>query len=426
MTHRKRVEWARLDNASKIFPAVRSSKDTKVFRLSCELTEDVDEALLQHALDLTMESFPLFRSVLRRGVFWYYLEISELVPSVEKESHPICAPIYLGDRRNLLFRVFYFHNRISIEVFHALTDGAGAVTFLQSLVYEYLLLKQREEFSGAIPKLDFKSPVSSKMDDSFEKHFTGITEPGQGDDDWTRPGGERAYQIKGVKLGENRTKLIEGSMSVRSLLDLSHKYNTSLTIFLASLLLCSIHEEMPHKKKNRPVVLSVPVDLRQFFKSATTRNFFFTMKVGYHFKDGAYDFHDVIDTVSKAFADNLTEEYLRGRLDKLVSLERNPFIRLIPLPLKDLVLRIAAKIKDGGFSSSISNLGRISMPAGLEPFIRQFSVCVSAPRPQVTMCSYQDRAVISFTSPFRETDIQRVFFRFLAKQGIEIEISSND
>ncbi len=66
------------------------------------------------------------------------------------------------------------------------------------------------------------------------------------------------------------------------------------------------------------------------------------------------------------------------------------------------------------------------MPAGLEPFIRQFSVCVSAPRPQVTMCSYQDRAVISFTSPFRETDIQRVFFRFLAKQGIEIEISSND
>lgn len=426
MTQRKRVEWARLDNASKIFPAVRSSKDTKVFRLSCELTEDVDEPLLQSALDLTMENFPLFRSVLRRGVFWYYLEISELVPSVEKESHPICAPIYLGDKRNLLFRVFYFHNRISIEIFHALTDGVGAVTFLQSLVYEYLLLKHREGFSGAIPTLNFKSPVSSKMDDSFERHFTGITEPGQGVDERTRLGGERAYQVKGVKLGENRTKLIEGSMSVSSLLTLSHKYNTTLTVFLASLLLCSIHGEMPHKKKKYPVVLSVPVDLRHFFRSATTRNFFFAMKVGYHFKSGAYDFHNVTDTVSKAFADSLTEEYLRNRLDRLISLERNAFIRLIPLPLKDLLLRVAAKIKDGGISSSISNLGKISMPAELEPFIRQFSICVSAPRPQITMCSYQDRAVISFTSPFRETDIQRAFFRFLAKQGIEIEISSND
>lgn len=426
MTQRKRVEWARLDNASKIFPAVRSSKDTKVFRLSCELTEDVDEVLLQNALDLTMESFPLFRSVLRQGVFWYYLEISDLIPTVEKESNPICSPIYFGDKRNLLFRIFYFHNRISIEIFHALTDGIGALTFLQSLVYEYLLLKHGEEFSGAMPTLDYRSPVSSKMDDSFEKHFTGIKGPGKSINKQTRKGSEKAYHIKGVKLDENRTKLIEGSMSVSSLLDLSHKYNTTLTVFLASLLLCSIHEEMALKRRKYPVVLSVPVDLRHFFRSATSRNFFFTMKVGYHFKNGAYDLNDVIDTVSKAFTDNLTEEYLRNRLDRLMSLERNPFIRLIPLPLKDLFLRIASKIKDGGISSSISNLGKISMPADLEPFIRQFSVCVSAPRPQVTMGSYKDRAVISFTSPFRETDIQRAFFRFLAKEGIEVEISSND
>ena len=426
MTQRKRVEWARLDNASKIFPAVRSSKDTKVFRLSCELTEDVDEVLLQNALDLTMESFPLFRSVLRQGVFWYYLEISDLVPTVAKESNPICAPIYFGDKRNLLFRIFYFHNRISIEVFHALTDGVGAITFLQSLVYEYLLLKHSKEFSGGMPTLNYKSPISRKMDDSFEKHFTGIKEPGQSENAPIKIGGEKAYRIKGVKLDENRTKLIEGSMSVGSLLDLSHKYNTTLTIFLASLLLCSIHEEMPLKKRTYPIVLSVPVDLRHFFQSATSRNFFFTMKVPFHFDKGNYDFANVIDAVSKAFTDNLTEKYLRDRLDRLISFERNPFIRLIPLPLKDLLLRIIARFKYSEITSSISNLGRITMPAEMEPFIRQFTVCVSAPRPQVTMCSFKDRAVISVTSPFRETDIQRTFFRFLTKQGIDIEISSND
>ncbi len=150
------------------------------------------------------------------------------------------------------------------------------------------------------------------------------------------------------------------------------------------------------------------------------------MKVPFHFGNGTYDFVNVIDAVSKAFTDNLTENYLRDRLDRLISFEQNPFIRLIPLPLKDLLLRLVARFKYSEITSSISNLGRISMPEEMEPFIRQFTVCVSAPRPQVTMCSYKDRAVISFTSPFRETDIQRTFFRFLTKQGIQIEISSND
>ncbi len=426
MTHRKRVEWARLDNASKIFPAVRSSKDTKVFRLSCELTEVVDAGLLQQATDLTLESFPMFRSVLRQGVFWYYLEISDLVPLVFEESNPVCAPIYFGDRRNLLFRVFTFHNRINVEVFHALTDGIGALAFLRSLVHEYLLLKHGECFSGInLPERN-RSPVSRKMDDSFTRHFTGRREfLGRKKD--TRSGSrEKAYQIRGVKLEENRTSLIEGSMSVKSLLGLAHKYNTTMTVFLTSLLLCSIYEEMPLNKKHQPVVLSVPVDLRHFFPSETSRNFFSTMKVGHHFSGVDYDFNQVVHSVSKAFTDNLTHDYLRVQLDRLISLEHNPLIRLIPLFLKNLVLRIAAGIKNRGVSSSLSNLGIVSMPPELSPFIRQFSACTGAARPQITMCSYQDRTVISFTSPFRETDIQRSFFRFLTGQGIEVQISSND
>jgi len=65
------------------------------------------------------------------------------------------------------------------------------------------------------------------------------------------------------------------------------------------------------------------------------------------------------------------------------------------------------------------------MPQEFDPYIRQFSVFTSARRPQITMCTYGDRLVISFASPFKETDIQRTFFQFLAKKGIEIEISSN-
>ena len=144
LKQRKKIEWSRLENASKIFPALANYKDTKVFRLVCELFEDVDGQILQKALDATIKTFPLYRAVMRRGIFWCYLESRDLQPKVEVESTYVCAPLYFKDRRNLLFRVSYFNKRINLEVFHALSDGLGALKFLENLMYHYLNLKHDE------------------------------------------------------------------------------------------------------------------------------------------------------------------------------------------------------------------------------------------------------------------------------------------
>ena len=114
MKYSKSVEWNKLDNASKYFPATANELDTKVFRLSCELYEMIDPNILQKALNKTIESFPFFKSILRRGVFWYYFESSDLIPEVSEESLSICAPIYNKNTKNLLFRVFYYHKRITL------------------------------------------------------------------------------------------------------------------------------------------------------------------------------------------------------------------------------------------------------------------------------------------------------------------------
>ena len=47
-----------------------TSSDTKVFRMSAELTDSVDPLLLQRALDEVYENYVLYHSVLRRGFFW--------------------------------------------------------------------------------------------------------------------------------------------------------------------------------------------------------------------------------------------------------------------------------------------------------------------------------------------------------------------
>ena len=80
----------------------------------------------------------------------------------------------------------------------------------------------------------------------------------------------KAYRIRGARLDENRIKVIEGTMSAKAVLDEAHKYNTTLTVFLSALLLLSIYKDMPVRRKGTPLVLSIPINLRQFFKSETS------------------------------------------------------------------------------------------------------------------------------------------------------------
>ena len=50
--------WYRLDNAGKLYPAIRGSRRTTVFRLSADLTAPVHVGRLQDALDRLMPRFP--------------------------------------------------------------------------------------------------------------------------------------------------------------------------------------------------------------------------------------------------------------------------------------------------------------------------------------------------------------------------------
>ena len=136
-----RPAWVRLDNASNIFLAARSDADPKVFRISAEMEHDVDPLLLQAALEEIYDRYPLYHAVMRRGVFWYYLQDSDLRPVVTQEDEHTCAALYQVDRRSLLFRVVHHERRISLEVFHALSDGTGALWFLTDLLDSYLRLR---------------------------------------------------------------------------------------------------------------------------------------------------------------------------------------------------------------------------------------------------------------------------------------------
>lgn len=65
--------WRRLDNAAKLFPAASSKRDTRVFRFYCELKEDIQQEILQKAVDRTLKNIRSFCPCCERdcsGIIW--------------------------------------------------------------------------------------------------------------------------------------------------------------------------------------------------------------------------------------------------------------------------------------------------------------------------------------------------------------------
>ncbi|MBC8571158.1 hypothetical protein [Zongyangia hominis] len=419
MKQRKSNTWSRLDNAAKIFPSTTTKRDTKVFRFACELYELVDPIVLQQALDETMTHFPLYQSMMTRGLFWYYLEPCSQKPLVKLEAKPPLGPLYDANRKGLLFEVTYYRNRISLEVFHALSDGTGAMEFLRVLVYHYLIHKHGDTLGAAVPAMDYDASASQQSADSFAKYYNREGRQERHRTQW-------AHQLRGPRLSENRLRIIEGVAPVKDVLRKAHENHATLTVFLGAVLLCAIGEEMAVRDKKRPAVLTVPVNLRKYFDSQSARNFFSVINVGYDFRSGSGEFADVVEHLERGFAQMLTHEKLSERINMLAAIEHNFLVRLVPLALKDVVLRIADDFAAKEITASLSNIGRVTMPRELTPYIRLFDVFASTDILQICVCSFEENLTMSFSSAFVSTDVQRRFFRTLTGMGIPVTIAANE
>ena len=133
-------KWRKLDNTGKLFPLVSSESLSNVFRIAVTLKEEINREILQQALEDILPQFESFRVRLRRGLFWYYFETNHRKILVEKEDAYPCQYISHKVSPYYLLRVSYYSTRINVEIYHALSDGLGAVNFAKFIfMLSYLL-----------------------------------------------------------------------------------------------------------------------------------------------------------------------------------------------------------------------------------------------------------------------------------------------
>ena len=425
LTGKRKLRWMRLDNAAKIFPAAKRRHWNNVFRLSVTLNAKIDVDVLQSALDVTVRRFPSIAVRLRRGMFWYYIEEIESAPLVKKDvSHPL-ERMPFDDIRRCAFRVLYYENRIAVEFFHALTDGNGGLIFLKTLTAEYLLQK----YNAQIPDTDgvwdrLEEPDESEFEDSFIKNAGDVCLKRQD---------RKAYRVTGIPEKDGYLHVTTGTLSVDDVSSISKSYDASITAFLTAVMIASIieiqSEKVKNKKKFKPVSVQIPVNLRKFFQSKTVRNFVMVANIGVDPKMGEYTFDEIIRIVKYQMGLDITKKNMQAAFTTNVKTEKNIFLKIVPLFIKNIAMKaVFNNVGESTACLSLSNLGDTKLPDAMDKYVNRFDFVIGAQAAAPYNCgviSYKGKLNISIVRNTVEPELERHFFTYLRRMGLNVRIESN-
>ncbi len=424
-TEKKTLRWVRLDNAAKIYPAAQRKNWSNVYRQSVTLREEVDKELLQSALDVTVKRFPSIAARLRKGVFWYYLQQIEKAPKVRDEySYPLTF-MSKAEMRNCAFRVIVYRNRIAVEFFHSLTDGTGALVFLKNLTAEYL----EQKYGISVPLEDGilnrrEEPKEEELEDCFSK-YAGAVSASRKD--------TNAWHMSGEPQTDGFLHLICFRIPLVEALEQAHRYQVSLTVFFSAAMMKALlklqEEKNPERKKQKRIKLLIPVNLRRLFPSSTLRNFAMYTIPELDPRMGDYSFEEICRVIYHKIGTDVTAKHMGSVIATNVSAERNPVVRLLPLPIKNAVMKaVFDSVGESKSCLSLSNLGRISLPDEMKPYIERFDFIlgVQATAPyNCGMLSYGDTIYINFIRNIRLPELERHFFSVLQELGLPVTVESN-
>lgn len=418
---RRNLKWDKLDNTAHLFPVIAGEQMSNVYRISVTLKEEIQQEILQEALNIVLPKFDLFNVRLRRGIFWYYFEENvKKAPKVIKEETYPCRYIVQNKNRSYLFRVTYYNRRINLEVFHVLTDGMGAINFLKELTYQYLRLAH-PELNRQVGGDSLSSETSLNREDSFLKNYKQSHKKGYKT--------ERAYLLKGEKYKSPEFGVIHGYLNLPQLKAVCKEKGVSINVYLVAVFVWSVYQEYLHGMPNKkPIRVAVPVNLRPFFNSVTTKNFFTMVSAEFLAEKNIYTFEEVLEIIKESLKQQINKEHLEELFSYNVSNEKMLIARAVPLVFKNIAMRSVYTSAALANTTTITNIGNIMLQEEYEPYVEQFHAFLAMSKGQNlkgTICSYKDTLVFTFSFVLKDTSVQKAFFRKIASDGIEVAIESN-
>lgn len=425
MAKENKLRWMRLDNAAKIYPAARRQNWSNVFRVSVTLTEAVDKEVLKSALDVTVRRFPSIATRLKKGVFWYYLEQIVSAPNIMEENSFPLTRMTNKEIATCAFRVIAYDKRIAFEVFHALTDGTGAIIFLKTLTAEYLCQKYGIAIpheNGILPRLE--EPDERELEDSFLR-YSGKVNASRRE--------SNAWHLWGTPEKGGFLHLVCFKLPLQEVSALSKKYGVSVNTFLTACMmkaLCELQKNKVHSPRRRkPIKVLIPVNLRRIFDSRTMRNFAYYTTPEIDPRLGEYTFEEICSAITHRVGLDVNEKQMSAKIASNVNSERSIFVRIMPLFIKNIVMKaVFDAVGEKKSCITLSNLGKIVLPEIMSEYVERFDFILGVQATAPHNCgviTFGDTVNVNFIRNIREPELEASFFKVLQEMGINVEVESN-
>lgn len=414
--------WYRLDNSAIVYQMVITPKAQSLFRIGVKFRENIDSEILSNAVELSLHRYPYFKSEMKRGLFRPYFDENKNKIPLNEDNGVLLEPIDFKNNNRYLFRVTYFGKKFFIDFFHGLCDGTGALHFFKAVVYFYCKLVGCNSIidENAEKKLSL-AQSKEETEDAFAKYYVkpdlkkGINSMASG----------AAYAIEGKKFSFDGLGLIQLTAKTSSLLEISRKYNCTVTTLLTAIMLVSISEHCKSVSVKRPFVAFIPINLRRRFPSETLSNFTVFAKLilpaGINL-----NLEDTIETVKRLLSEQLQEKELILKSGFASSMAKFPLLKFMPLFLKSYVSRLGRALSKPKQTFILSNLGSIDLKADsyIDHFLFNLNCNKKTPK-NIAVVSYNEKTVISFTRKLINTDVERSFCKILNNLGCKTEVISN-
>jgi hypothetical protein len=182
-------------------------------------------------------------------------------------------------------------------------------------------------------------------------------------------------------------------------------------------------------KKRKPLKILTPVNLRRLFPSETLRNFVLYTTPGIDPRHGEYTFPEICKSIYHQMNYEITPKKMAARIATNVGNEKNRILKLAPLFLKNLIMKLAFNAMGEKKSTfTLSNLGVVTMPTELSEHITRMDVLLgvqsTAPY-NSALVTYKGKMYLNIIRNIEESILERELYQTFKELGIGAVVESN-
>ena len=395
-------------------------KGRKIFRMTFELDQMINEEILKKAVKDFSQRLPSFFVNIKRTVFHdYYICVSNY-NIVEKYPGFGSKSIPLFDTDKPIFRILFKENQIMIEFDHFLTDGHGMIDFMRSLITHYYELhgETSEKCNGIYYVCDKECKseyndnyILCKEDFNFKSAY--LRDP--------------LNEVE-INYGDYQKYCysVIWKLKVNDVICIAKQNNASVTEFWAAVILY-VFFKVYKPEKNKEMCINIPIDLRNITGVTTLRNSSDTITIGVKLvSDEAENFYEILELVKGQIKKRTQPELIKKRIEEGILFTKNPLFNILPQCLKLPIFVKRYYQLHGKSVSSISNMGLVKLPNEISNHVKACYVtaltnmkkeqvafyCMSTSQTCVVSASFgceEHKVIDCFTSVLNEIGLEYAY-----------------